>query len=159
MFDIKFFENVTKACKQTVKEIKHGFHSQVLVDFCVATQHEVEKATPKSDSAMYARLCAYYDRAQHTAKAWDAELVTNHYGGVTAFFINNSAQVEDKYIVDFLEYGTPKHIIEQPTKGITWMHPGIAPTGFVRKVQDSMNRKSSKIVKKYFDKPISSYFG
>lgn len=161
MFDIHFFENVTKACKQTVREIKHGFHSQVLVDFCVATQHEVEKATPKSDSAMYARLCAYYGRTEHAQKAWEAELRTNHYGGVIGFFINNSESVKSSkgtevYIIDILEYGTAPHEIEQPARGITWMHPGSPPLGFVRKVQDEMERKAPRIVRRYFDGPISA---
>ena len=154
MFDMHFFENVTKACRQTIREIKHGFHSQVLVDFCVATQHEVEKATPTSDPAMFSRLCAYYGRSKHAQKAWEAELSTNSYGGVIGFFIKNS---ED--LVDFLEYGTPPHDIPQPKRGIVIHHPGIAPQFFVRKVQENMNRKSSKIVRKYFDKPISNIFG
>lgn len=153
MFDMHFFENVTKACRQTIKEIKHGFHSQALVDFCVATQHEVEKATPKSGPAMFSRLCAYYGRSKHAANSWDAELFTNSYGGVIGFSINNSEN-----LVDFLEFGTPPHDIFQPTKGITIHHPGIKPMGFVRKVQDQMDRRSSKIVRKYFDKPIEGYW-
>lgn len=158
MFDLRVFENVTKACRRTVKEIKHGFHSQVLVDFCVATQHEVEKATPRSGPAMYARLCKYYGRTEHTYKAWKAELFTNSYGGVIGFFINNSEKVEGKYIIDFLEYGTPPHEIFQPTRGIVWMHPGIEPMGFVRKVQDEMAKKAPKIVKRYFDRRIEGYW-
>lgn len=158
MFNMHFFENVTKACKQTTKEIKHGFHSRVLVDFCVATQHEVEKATPKSGPAMFSRLCAYYGRSKHAAESWDAELFTNSYGGVIGFFINNSEKVEDKYVIDFLEYGTPPHDIPQPTRGMTIYTKGIAPMGFVRKVQEEMERKVPKIVRRYFDKPISGYF-
>lgn len=158
MFKISFFENIRKACRQTIKEIKHGFHSQTLVDFCVETQREVQKATPRSDQAMYARLCAYYNRDKHTADSWDADLETNHYGGVIGFFINNTAKVEDKYIVDFLEYGTPPHWIDQPTKGVTWWHHGIPPMGFVRKVQDDMDKKAPKVVRQYFDRPITNIF-
>lgn len=158
MFKIQVFENVTKACKQTIKEFKHGFHSQVLVDFCAATQDEVQKATPRSGPAMFRRLCAYYGRSRHAADSWDAKLHTNNYGGVIGFFIRNEAKAGGGYIIDFLEYGTPPHEIPQPKKGTTIQHPGIKPMGFVRKVQDNMDKRASKIVRRYFDRPISNYW-
>lgn len=158
MFDCRFFENVRRACRNTIREIKHGFHSQTLVNFAVETQHAVSDATPKSDSAMHQRLCAYYGRNRHTADAWDVELDTNYYGGVIGFFINNTEKAGGVYIVDLLEYGVSPHIIEQPSRGNAWAHPGIFPMGFVRQAQENMERKTPAIVRKYFDDPISKFW-
>jgi hypothetical protein len=151
---IEMIENVSAACRKAKRTFTLGFRQGSLQKYAETQKKELEKATPRSDK-----------KGKHAADEWKIEY-DKEGGFIVGFEITNPY---DR--IDWLEYGTPIHMILPKTKGILRfekggeviftdyvLHPGIKPMGFVRGVQDKMDKTTPSWLKQYFDRPIERDF-
>ncbi len=150
----KLIENVSKACRNSKRTFQRGFRQGAMKAYAEAQKRELVKATPRSDSS-----------GGHAGDDWEIDY---EYTGmfVSGFEITNP---HDR--IDLLEYGASAHLI-MPSKARALRfemdgkivfaryvnHPGIKPMGFVREVQDTMNRELPSWARKAFDAPIEKHW-
>jgi hypothetical protein len=156
MFKIatEIYENVSRACRKSVRTFQYGFRHAALKSYAKAQQRKLKKVTPRSDRT-----------TKHAADDWEIEYERTGMA-VTGFEITNP---HDR--IDYLEYGTDPHMIfpkrakvlrfEMDGKIVfarSVEHPGIKPMGFVRKVQDELEQETPAFIRKYFDAPIEKHW-
>ena len=159
-FFAEFFETVTEAVRKTVREVGGGFQRGMVEKYAEKTRDRLQKATPKSMGP-----------GPHARDAWEIEYEYGAYGGVKSVDIVNSAAAPsdpEKFIVDFLEYGTPPHgpktaekLYWEDASGRSWCLDwveGIEPMGFVREIQAKMERGMPALVRTAFERPIEKHW-
>lgn len=148
-------ENVSKACKKSVRTFKYGFRQGAIKAYAEAQKKELQKVTPRSE-----------DNTEHAGDAWEIEYDRDG-GFITGFEVTNP---HDR--IDYVEYGTPRHLILPKKKdGVLRFemdgkivfaravdHPGIKEMGFVREVQDTMGQEIPSWARKVFDAPIEKHW-
>ena len=151
----KLIENVSEACRKSQQNFKRGFRHGAIKAYAEAQKKELQKVTPRSGGT-----------AEHAGDAWEIEYERTG-GFITGFEITNP---HDR--IDFVEYGTDKHMILPKKKGgflrFEWDnkivyaravdHPGIKEMGFVREVQDTMNQEIPSWARKAFDVSIEKHW-
>jgi len=150
----KLVENVSEACKKSVRTFKYGFRQGAIKAYAEAQKKELQKVTPRNENT-----------TEHAGDAWEIEYERSM-GFITGFEITNP---HDR--IDYVEYGTAPHMIFPKTKKalrFEWdgdivlapyvNHPGIKEMGFVREVQDEMDQEVPSWAKKVFDAPIEKHW-
>ncbi|MCK5347312.1 MAG: hypothetical protein KAR20_28075 [Candidatus Heimdallarchaeota archaeon] len=151
----KMFENVSEACKKAKMTFTLGFRQGAIKAYAETQKKELQKATPRSKES-----------GKHAADDWELDY-DREMGLVAGFEISNP---HDR--IDWLEYGTDywKPIVPVNKKALKFniggatifatkaYRDGIEPMGFVREVQDKMNRNIPSWLRKAFDNPIERDF-
>lgn len=156
MFKIltELIENVSSACRKSKNTFKRGFRQGAMRAYAEAQKAELVKATPRSDG-----------EGEHVGDAWTIDY---EYSGM---FISGFEVTNPHDRLDLLEYGANPHLIFPLRKKVLRFkmdgdivfaryvkHPGIKPMGFVREVQDKMNREIPSWARKAFDAPIEKHW-
>ena len=87
-------ENVSTACKKSVREFKYGFRQGAIKAYAEAQKKELQKVTPRSE-----------DTTEHAGDAWEIEYKRSM-GFITGFEIINPHDY-----IDHVEYGADPHMI------------------------------------------------
>ena len=153
---VTFDENISIACTKTIRANKE-FRTRTVKALAKKYEREIKAETPKSEAEKYAALQTYYGRSEHAADAWDIDYEQGA-GGLTGFDITNPYKH-----IDYLEYGTPAHMIFPKDEGGTmaWkeeektvfakdaLHLGIKAMGFVRKAQKRLALEVSRVARAF----------
>lgn len=150
----ELIENVSEACRKSKRTFQLGFRQGAMRAYAEAQKIELIKATPRSDKP-----------GEHAGDAWEIDYE------YTGMFISGFEVTNKHDRIDYLEYGTSAHMIfPKRAKALRFemdgdivfaryvVHPGIDEMGFVRKVQDKMNRELPSWVSKTFDAPIEKHW-
>lgn len=159
MFKIatEIYENVSRACRKSVRTFQYGFRHAALKSYAKAQQKKLKKVTPRSDRT-----------TKHAADDWEIEYERTGMA-VTGFEITNPHNR-----IDWVEYGAERRlgdrIYPKYKKVLHFYWNGaeifassvqgseIKPMGFVRKVQDELDQETPAFIRKYFDAPIEKHW-
>lgn len=160
-FFTDFFEDVRKAARKSIKEIKGDWQQEKIKSLAERTKKELRRATPKS------KITTLHGRAQtgeegHARDLWEIEYEQGVGGKITGFEIINPRDY-----IDYLEYGTPPHgpvmadAMMWTTGGekiFASFVKGIKPMGFTRKVQEEMDRGLPAWIREAILRPIEKHW-